>query len=121
MAVEPERRNYTRYDTPRGESAPFSITVNDLSDEAVEPVDFSAGGFRVIVPAEPDLGRVVTCSMRVSDITLEGFQAKVVRVEEAPGGSPGWLAALEVQMSDDERDNFASVLTALLSELIIGS
>lgn len=120
MAHESERRDYCRYDTPQGEPAALALSIKEFSGQ-VEPLNFSAGGFRVRVSEKPELGAIVSCSMRVSDITLEGFQAKVVRVEEVPGAPSQWTIALEVQMSDDERDNFASVLTALLSELLIGS
>ncbi|MEK6711429.1 MAG: PilZ domain-containing protein [Nitrospinota bacterium] len=116
-----DRRQYLRFDHRPGERTSLYLTSPSLAEGPIEPVDFSSGGFGVEVPRRPQLGEEVACTLHVSGLAMSGIRARVAWTRPAGEGGHGWAAGLAVLMDDDERDQFASALTALLAEIYAGS
>ncbi|MEE9276090.1 MAG: hypothetical protein V3V62_12360, partial [bacterium] len=53
-------------------------------------------------------------TIRVNEISLADFTAEIAWVKEHNGGSLSWTAGLSVEMGEENRDYFASLLTAFL-------
>ena len=113
-----DRRQYTRFPNPQMEDGRgvVQISAPDLAGGSVGPEDFSSGGFRMVVFIEPRMGQIVTCSLRLGDITVDGIRMRVVRIKENFGRPPTWEVGLLLDMEEEVRDQIASLLTVILAK-----
>ena len=112
-----EKRRFQRFQNYRKDDEPpsFLIDVSDISDSPLGPEDFSTGGFRVVLDHRPELGAHVPCAIKLEGVSLNDYKLKVAWVTESPGNPGKWDVGLDLEMSEEGRDEFASLLTAFLT------
>ena len=117
MKPTEEQRHFPRFETAAAKSGAsgLSIYIPEMMDAPQTPLDFSSGGFLLSLSKPPATDRgPLSGTIWVNDISLAEFTAKVAWVKEHNGGSPSWTAGLSVKMGEENRDYFASLLTAFL-------
>ena len=114
-----EKRAFPRFEYPadgRPASADLLVSLPDLADEPIRPMDFSTGGFRINLERQPKEGSIHPCSIKIFEITLTGLTGRIARVYESGPGSSQCSVGLSINISEEERDHLASLLTRFLSE-----
>lgn len=111
-----DKRLFQRFGSPQeiNESPALLIFVPEISESPLIPDDFSASGFKVRSPKKMEPGTVLSCTIRAGEVTIEGCKAKVAWVEDIPDGE-GSMVGISLDISDEVRDNFSSILTAILN------
>lgn len=111
-----DKRLFQRFGSPQevDESRALLIFVPEISEAALTPDDFSVGGFKVRSPKQLEPGALLSCTIRAGEVIIEGCKARVAWVEGS-SDSEGSTVGIALDISDDIRDNFASVLTAILN------
>lgn len=113
-----EKRQFARFQNSLEEahrSNFLSLSIPALSDEIIIPEDFSAGGFRLKLNKPPEEGLEVECNVQIFDITLSGLRGKVAWGSSSYKRPPEWIVGLGIDLTHDERDVLASLLTAILT------
>ncbi|MDA0999263.1 MAG: PilZ domain-containing protein [bacterium] len=111
-----DKRLFQRFGSPQevDGSPSLLIFVPEISEAALTPDDFSAGGFKVHSPKQLEPGTLLSCTIRSGDVAIEGCKAQVAWVEESSDGN-GCMVGIALDISEEVRDNFSSILTAILS------
>ena len=114
-----DKRAFPRFEYPadgRPASADLLVSLPDLADEPIRPMDFSTGGFRVNLQQQPREGSIHPCSIKIFEVTLTGLTGRIARVYESEPDSSRCSVGLSINISEEERDHLASLLTRFLSE-----
>ena len=118
MESTEDQRLFPRFESSpqEGESPGISVFIPDLMDEPQTPKDFSSGGFRLVLSKEPAIPHPpVSCSIKVNEISLAESTAEIAWAQENKTDPPTWTVGLSVEMGNENRDYFASLLTAFLT------
>ena len=113
MATSNEKRKHTRHDIPLIE---MLVDIPELSDVPLVPEDVSTGGFKVVMPKEPDKGVEYEVTIHVADMAHERFKAEVTWAQESETAWGTWSVSMKLIMSEEDRERFAGELKKL-SEL----
>ncbi|MEE9276746.1 MAG: PilZ domain-containing protein [bacterium] len=119
MEPDWQERHFLRFKAPPAENgdSPLSIYIPDLAEGPVTLLNFSSGGFLISLstsPPEPPRPPF-TCSIWVHDISLTEFKAEIVWVRPNEDDPATWAVGVSVDMPEDKRDHYASLLTAMLN------
>ncbi len=114
-----DKRAFPRFEYPadgRTASSDLLVSLPDLSDEPIHPMDFSTGGFRINLERQPKEGSIHPCSIKIFEINLTGLTGRIARVYESGPGSSQCSVGLSINITEEERDHLASLLTRFLTE-----
>ncbi len=119
-----DKRQFARFENNfngNQKSPLLLVTVPALADGPLQPEDFSAGGFRLMLAKTPEVGTEVECTVKIFDITLSGLKGRIAWVADGVGSNSSCFAGLSIHISDGERDVLSSLLTAILTGNFLGN
>lgn len=113
-----DKRQFVRFENDLDENRKsrfLNIDILGLTEGPIQPEDFSSGGFQIRIPAPPEMGTEINCTIRVFESGLSNVRGQVVRVDKIDSSPPMWTVGVSINISDVERDILSSLLTVLVS------
>ncbi len=104
MEFAHERRRNFRFEIS------VRIEAPPLAEGYFMAEDVSAGGFKLIVPKEPDPETKYELSFQVGDMVFERYEALVVWSQKNHDEPPSWSVGFLVKMSESERERLAETI-----------
>lgn len=103
MSASKESREFKRF------FLPVVIQAPEISDFPLVPEDVSAGGFKILVTAEPNLNAPFECSIQISSEVFDDCQATAVWAHDNGDGT--WYTGITIQSLSGDRDFFEMTLS----------
>lgn len=99
-----KKRHYSRY------RLPVLLDIPALSEESMMPEDVSAGGFKLILAEQPELGAVLVCRLQIGPRLFGPYPSEVVWVRENEMDLSSCSIGVHMCMDEDERTRLDGAL-----------